>query len=94
MILIKRRLAIGWLILLSLTVGFVVIAWLTLPTGEPFWNMARGAMGGIALMSPAIQYLRRTPADRARLRELKETDKQLDAIEEDAMRKWRQANGN
>jgi len=81
MILIKRRLAIAWLVLLGLTVGFLVIGWLTIPTGEPFWMMAKGVSAGIALASPAIAYLRRTPADRAKLRELKDVDKRLDEIE-------------
>jgi len=81
MILIKRRLAIGWLVLVGLAIGFISIGWLVIPTGEPFWQMAKGVTAGIALMSPAIAYLRRTPADRAKLRELKDVDKRLDEIE-------------
>ena len=67
----KRKLAIAWLVLVGLAIGFISIGWLVIPTGEPFAQMARGVTGGIALASPAIAYLRRTPADRAKLRELK-----------------------
>ena len=70
-----------WAALCGLTVAFIVIGWLTLPTGDSFWAMSRAATVGVTLMMPAVRYLRRTPADREKLRELKEVDKRLDEIE-------------
>lgn len=81
MILVKRRLAIGWLVLTGLAGLFLIVGWLTLATGETFWMMAKALSADIAMASPAIRYLRRTPADRRKLRELEETDRKLDAIE-------------
>lgn len=77
----KRRAAISWLVLIGLVAGFLLVGWLVLPTGEPFWRMARGLTAAVAVASPAVQYLRRTPADRKKLRELKDVDKRLDEIE-------------
>ena len=50
-----------WAALCGLTVAFLVIGWMVLPTGEPFWMMAKGATAGIAIMAPAIRYLRNHP---------------------------------
>jgi hypothetical protein len=82
MILIKRKIAIGWLILTGATALFLIVGYFILwPEEDPFWQVARAFATDIALMSPAIRYLRRTPADRRKLRELRETDQRLDAIE-------------
>lgn len=81
MILWKRKAAISWLVLIGLVAGFLLVGWLVLPTGEPFWQMAKGLTAAVAVASPAIRYLRRTPADRRKLRELKDVDKRLDEIE-------------
>jgi hypothetical protein len=82
MILIKRRLAIGWLVLTGLTALFLIVGYFILwPFQDPFWHVARAFAVDIGLMGPAIRYLQRTPADRTRLRELRETDQRLDAIE-------------
>jgi hypothetical protein len=70
-----------WAALCGLTVAFLVIGWMVLPTGEPFWMMAKGATAGIAIMLPAVRYLRRTPADREKLRELRDIDRKLDQID-------------
>ena len=57
------------------------MGWLVLPTGEPFWQLAKGLTAAVALASPAVRYLRRTPADRRKLREMEDVDKRLDEIE-------------
>ena len=94
----KRKLAITWLVLVGLTVGFLVIGWLFLPghAGEPFWQMAKGATAGIALMMPAVRYLRnerdRRELNRAKELELEEADRRLDAIEK-AIKEGRKIDG-
>jgi hypothetical protein len=70
-----------WAALCGLTVAFLVIGWMVLPTGEPFWAMAKGVTAGVAVMMPAVRYLRRTPADRRKLRELRDIDRKLDSID-------------
>lgn len=69
-----------WAALCGLTVAFLIIGWLILRP-EPFWLMAKGATAGIAIMMPAIRYLRRTQADRDKLRELRDIDRKLDQID-------------
>lgn len=81
----KRKLAIAWLALTGLVLAFVIIAWLVLPTGEPFWHLAKSITADIALMTPAIRYLRdereRREINRDKERELEEADRRLDEIE-------------
>jgi len=57
----KRNLVITWLVLTAGVGLFLVIGWFVLPTGLPFWRMAKGLTCDIALMSPAIRYLRNNP---------------------------------
>lgn len=78
----KRGVAWGWLALNGLTVLFLLIGYLIIwPEQDPFWEVARAVASCITLMTPAISYLRRTPADRKAIRDLRETDRRLDAIE-------------
>jgi hypothetical protein len=78
---VKRKLAMVWAALCGLTVAFLVIVWFTLPTGDSFWAMAKAATVGVTLMMPAVRYLQRTPADREKLRELRDIDRKLDQID-------------
>jgi hypothetical protein len=78
----KRRLAVGWVVLLSLTMLFLTVL---LPFSLPSWYVleqyGKAMAVCITLISPAIRYLRRTPADRTKIRELRDIDRKLDAIE-------------
>jgi hypothetical protein len=78
----KRRLVWAWVILLALTMVFLTVL---LPFTGPSWydleQYAKGIGVCFTLTAPAVRYLRRTPADRAKLRELKDIDRKLDEID-------------
>jgi hypothetical protein len=78
----KRRLVWLWVILLSITMLFLTVL---LPFSLTSWYVleqyGKAMAVCITLISPSIRYLRRTPADRRKIRELRDTDRKLDAIE-------------
>jgi hypothetical protein len=78
---VLRWTAIGWLVLLGITGAFLLVGWMVLPTGEPFWQLAKALTTEVALAAPAVRYLRRTPADRKAIKNLKEMDRFLDEYE-------------
>ena len=55
----RRKIAVGWLALTGLAGLFLLAVWLTQPTGDPFWALAKALTADFALASPAIRYLRR-----------------------------------
>lgn len=78
----KRALAWAWLVLWALALLVTVVLTPFQPWTWHTLEFSGRAIGScVFLMTPSIRYLRRTPADRAKLRELRETDRRLDAIE-------------
>jgi hypothetical protein len=57
----KRKIAWAWLALCVAAGLFVAIGWLVLPTGEPFWRVAKGLTADIALIGYSVRYIRNHP---------------------------------
>jgi hypothetical protein len=81
----KRAFAWAWVVLCGLAILTVVV----LTPFQPWtWHTlefsSRAIAGGVAAMTPTVRYLRRTPADRRKIRELRNTDRKLDAIERES----------
>jgi hypothetical protein len=53
-----------WLIVCVGAGLFVLIGWLTIPTGEPFWRMAKGLTADVALITASVRYLQTHPRTR------------------------------
>jgi hypothetical protein len=79
---VKRRLAWAWTVLIGLAILAVIVLTPFQPwTWHTLESSGRAIVAGVAVMTPSVQYLRRTPADRRKIRELRDTDRKLDAIE-------------
>lgn len=78
----KRAIAWVWLVFCGLSILTVIVLTFFQPlTWHTLAVSGRAVAASGTLMAPSIRYLRRTPADRAKLREMKEADKRLDAID-------------
>lgn len=63
----KRALATSWLVLCGLAAAFITIVWLTQPTGDSFWTLAKSLGTLFVLGSPAARYLWNNPRQRSEI---------------------------
>lgn len=79
---VKRALVLAWAILC----GLAILTVLVLTPFQPWtWHtleLSGKAIGScVFLMTPSVRYIRRTQADRDKLREIRDIDRRLDEID-------------